>query len=81
MKTAISIPDRIFHEAEKAAKRLKLSRSQLYRQALELFLTSRTESALKESYDAAFSGAEAQGERQFRRRATRKTLLAVEWEE
>ena len=81
MKTAISIPDRVFHEAEKAAKRLKLSRSQLYRQALELFLSSGTENALQESYDAAFSEAQSQGERAFRRRATRKTLLAVEWKE
>jgi hypothetical protein len=35
MKTAISVPDRIFAKAELLAKRLKTSRSELYRRALE----------------------------------------------
>jgi antitoxin MazE6 len=38
MKTAISIPDPIFHEAEAFARKLKLSRSQLYATALAAFL-------------------------------------------
>jgi metal-responsive CopG/Arc/MetJ family transcriptional regulator len=34
MKTAVSIPDRIFREAERHARRSKKSRSQLYAEAL-----------------------------------------------
>ena len=38
MKTAISIPDSIFYEAEAFAGKLKLSRSELYAIALTAFL-------------------------------------------
>ncbi len=34
MKTAVSIPDRVFESAEKLAARLGVSRSQLYAKAL-----------------------------------------------
>ena len=34
MKTAVSIPDRVFESAEKLASRLGVSRSQLYAKAL-----------------------------------------------
>jgi metal-responsive CopG/Arc/MetJ family transcriptional regulator len=34
MKTAISIPDEIFKEAERAAKKLGVSRSELYAKAV-----------------------------------------------
>jgi metal-responsive CopG/Arc/MetJ family transcriptional regulator len=34
MKTAISLPDRIFHSAEQLAARLGVSRSELYSKAL-----------------------------------------------
>ena len=81
MKTAISIPDRVFREAEQAAKRLKVSRSELYRRALEAFLAQQRDRNVTASYDAAFGAPEPEGERRFRRRATRKALLAVEWQE
>jgi hypothetical protein len=81
MKTAISIPDRVFREAEQTAKRLKLSRSELYRRALESFIALQRDRDVTASYDAAFSGAEAEGEKRFRRLASRKALLAVEWRE
>lgn len=38
MKTAISIPDRLFEEAEQLAERLKKSRSQLYQDAIAEYL-------------------------------------------
>jgi metal-responsive CopG/Arc/MetJ family transcriptional regulator len=34
MKTAISLPDRVFHSAEQLAARLGVSRSELYSKAL-----------------------------------------------
>jgi metal-responsive CopG/Arc/MetJ family transcriptional regulator len=38
MKTAISLPDAVFTEAEALAKQLGLSRSELYSRALQAFL-------------------------------------------
>ena len=38
MKTAISLPDRLYDEAEKTAKYLGLPRSQLFAKALEEFI-------------------------------------------
>lgn len=38
MKTAISIPEEVFHSAEALAKRLGISRSQLYTAAVNEYL-------------------------------------------
>ena len=38
MKTAISIPDPLFENADEAAKKLKISRSELYQRALEKYV-------------------------------------------
>lgn len=38
MKTAISLPDAVFHAAERQAKRAQKSRSQLYADALTEYL-------------------------------------------
>ena len=38
MKTAISLPDPLFAEAEQVAKRLRMSRSKLYATAIAQFL-------------------------------------------
>jgi metal-responsive CopG/Arc/MetJ family transcriptional regulator len=40
MKTAISIPDPIFHAAEKVAKQLAISRSELYTKAITEFVAA-----------------------------------------
>lgn len=39
MKTAVSIPDNVYTSAEKLARRLGKSRSQLYAQALDNYLS------------------------------------------
>ena len=55
MKTAISLPDLLFRQAEAAAKKMKISRSQLYATAIEEYLRRRKEDAitrkLNEIYD------------------------------
>ena len=38
MKTAVSLPDEVFREAERQARRTKKSRSQLYAEALSEYL-------------------------------------------
>jgi len=40
MKTAISIPDTLFQEAERTAKRLRLSRSKFYTKAIAEYVNS-----------------------------------------
>jgi len=46
MKTAISIPDDLFEAAERVAKRLGLSRSELYRIALAKYLELQDDKAI-----------------------------------
>ena len=46
MKTAVSIPDPLFKEAEAAAKKLGLSRSRFIQIALEAYLERRQEEEL-----------------------------------
>jgi metal-responsive CopG/Arc/MetJ family transcriptional regulator len=38
MKTAVSIPEKVFHQAERLARRLKKSRSEIYSLALTEYL-------------------------------------------
>lgn len=46
MKVAISLPDPLFDAAEHLAQELKMSRSQLYAQALAEFLQARSSAAI-----------------------------------
>ena len=46
MKTAISVPDPIFEEAEELARRLGMSRSQLYATAVSHFVEAHREEAI-----------------------------------
>jgi metal-responsive CopG/Arc/MetJ family transcriptional regulator len=55
MKTAISVPDELFNEAESLASRLKLSRSALYAAALEEFIGRHRAKRVSERLDAVYS--------------------------
>ena len=48
MKTAVTIRDNVFQNAEKYAKKAKISRNKLYSDALEEYLARRDEQALDE---------------------------------
>lgn len=52
MKTAISVPDDVFAQADRAAKRLGWSRSQLYTRALEDFLGAEGDDPVTTAIDA-----------------------------
>jgi metal-responsive CopG/Arc/MetJ family transcriptional regulator len=54
MKTAVSIPDPIFHAAEALAKRLGLSRSELFSRALEAYLEAHQHDRVREALDAIY---------------------------
>jgi len=55
MKTAISIPDVIFHIAEKTAKKLKISRSELYCNALKEYLRDKKEDDMLNTLNEIYS--------------------------
>lgn len=80
MKTAISIPDDVFEQAEQAAKRLGVSRSELFTRAVQAFLATRSAANITKSYDTAFGDAPESDSNAFRQEATRRALLDVEWE-
>ena len=52
MKTAISVPDKLFREGEAAAKKEKVSRSQLYSNALAEYLRRRKDAAITAQLNA-----------------------------
>jgi len=55
MKTAVSIPDEIFEEAERLARRTKRSRSRLFSDALREYVASRTPEKLTRQMNAALA--------------------------
>jgi len=81
MKTAISIPDDVFDEAERLADRLQTSRSQLYARALSEFVArhddDRVTASINKVVDAI--GAEEVDDFSFLREAANQTLRRVEW--
>lgn len=52
MKTAVSIPDEVFREADRVADRLGWSRSQLYARALREFIDAQGEDPVTAALDA-----------------------------
>ena len=56
MKTAISIPDPLFEEAEAAAKDLGLTRSKLIQTALEEFLQRRRDEEVTRRLNKSLHG-------------------------
>jgi hypothetical protein len=80
VKTAISVPDDVFRHVDRAAKRLCMSRSELFSRAAVEFLKANPPDDLTASYDAAFSEAETDERLStHRRRAARAMLRKVEW--
>ncbi len=55
MKTAVSIPDPVFDSAERLARRLGITRSELYQRALRYFLESRSHAVIRETLDTVYA--------------------------
>ena len=53
MKTAVSIPDEVFNEAERLAKRLKKSRSEVYSRAVAEYIARHASDRVTELMDKA----------------------------
>ena len=78
MKTAISLPDDVFERAENTAKRLKLSRSELYARALSEFLARHTADEVTRAINEAIAEAGQPRDEASVRVSTRR-LAATEW--
>lgn len=55
MKTAISLPDALFRAGDALARRMKLSRSELYARALSEFLAKHRSDQLTQRLNAVYS--------------------------
>ena len=58
MKTAISIPDDVYEEAEITARHLGLARSQLYTQAIKEFIERYDRDRITKKLDSLYSAEE-----------------------
>ncbi len=59
MKTAISLPDALFEAGERLAKRLGVSRSELYATALAEFVASNRSRGVRERLDEVYGDGES----------------------
>lgn len=78
MKTAISLPNELFGEAQRLAGQLGISRSELYGRALREFLARHTPDQITQDLDALCDVlAEEPGD--FLVRAGRRVVERTEW--
>ena len=77
MKTAISIPDDLFADAERLARELNKSRSRLYGDAMREYLARHSAESITESLDRLCDEVEPRGD--FARAAARRTLERSDW--
>jgi predicted transcriptional regulator len=78
MKTAISVPDDVFDKAEAVAKRLKISRSELYCRAVREFLDAHSPDRVTAAWDAVIDEL-GQPDRSISLPAARQTFESTEW--
>ena len=79
MKTAVSLPDRVFAEAERLARRLKKSRSQLYAEALAEYVARHDEDQVTERINAALDAVGDPRPDPAMAEAVYRVLRNVEW--
>jgi metal-responsive CopG/Arc/MetJ family transcriptional regulator len=78
MKTAVSIPDNVFEEAERLANELRTSRSKLYSRALQEYVARHAPDRLTEAMNRVIEEVGNDVE-DFSQRAARRVLEQVEW--
>ena len=77
MKVAISIPDDLFKEADRLAKKLKKSRSKLYAIAVAEYIKRLREDEITDSVNRALAGVDQTDP--FVEAAADEILRTVEW--
>lgn len=78
MKTAVSIPDAIFEQAELFARRTKRSRSQLFSDALSEYLARHSPDEITDAMNRVVD-ATGEGVDPFTSAASQRTLARLEW--
>ncbi len=78
MKTAISVPDPIFEEAEETVARLGMSRSQLYAKAVQIFVAQHRRERVREALEAVY-GSQDSGPDPVLARMQAMSLPKEEW--
>ncbi len=78
MKTAVSIPDDVFAEAERLARRMKRSRSEVYSRALAEYVARHAPDRVTEAMDRALGEINEPAD-QFARAASRRVLERSAW--
>lgn len=79
MKTAVSLPDDVFHSAERHARRTRKSRSQLYADALAEYLTRHAPEEVTEDMNQVVEQIGESPSDPFVAGAARRVLRSVEW--
>ncbi|HVP56222.1 MAG TPA: ribbon-helix-helix protein, CopG family [Candidatus Eisenbacteria bacterium] len=79
MKTAVSIPDEVFQQAEQLAKRTKRSRSRIFSDALREYVARHSPDEVTEAINRACAQLKTQDEDRFAILAGRRTLERSEW--
>ncbi len=78
MKTAVSVPNDVFARAERLAKRLRVSRSELYSRALREYLARHSPDEVTEALNT-LCGELDTGAEEFTREASRRVLESSDW--
>jgi metal-responsive CopG/Arc/MetJ family transcriptional regulator len=78
MKTAVSIPDEVYHGAERLARRARKSRSRLYGDALREYLARHAPDEVTEAMNRAVAEV-GEPTDPFVAAAARRTLERSEW--
>ena len=78
VKTAVSLPDEIFRAAEATARRLRVSRSELYARAIAEFLKGQQEISITERLNDVYSQRAAKVDSRLDR-AQLKSLVKDVW--
>jgi predicted transcriptional regulator len=78
MKTAISIPDKIFRDGERLAERLKKSRSQMYSEAIAEYVIRHEPDSVTEQINAVCAEVDTRPD-PFVAAAARRVLERTEW--
>lgn len=78
MKTAVSVPNELFERAERMARRLEVSRSELYSRALREYLARHSPDEVTRALDRLSEDLDTSAD-DFLREASRLILEATEW--
>ena len=79
MKTAVSLPDDLFAQVDRLARRSRRSRSEVYRAALREYVARHAPDEVTARLDAVVAEAGEPEADEFTGRAARRTLDSTEW--